>query len=210
MAPTRKPTLDAPALDVSDCLADPFDQFAVWFMAIQSSGHAEPTAMTLATVDAHGQPSARVVLLKGFDQQGFVFFSNYASRKAGELAGDARAALLFYWDQSLRQVRIEGRVERVSEPESDEYFATRPRASQIGAWASPQSAPLADRAALERRVAEFTARFGAEPVPRPPHWGGYRVVPMRFEFWQGRTSRLHDRIVYLRAAQGWTRSRIAP
>lgn len=201
---------DAPALDVADCRPDPFDQFAEWFVAVQAAGYAEPTAMTLATVDAHGQPSARVVLLKGFDRQGFVFFTNYASRKGQELEASGRAGLLFYWERQMRQVRIEGGVERVSPQESDEYFATRPRASQVGAWASPQSAPLADRAALERRVEELEARFGAEPVPRPPHWGGYRLAPNRFEFWQGRASRLHDRVVYARGAGGWTRSRIAP
>jgi pyridoxamine 5'-phosphate oxidase len=199
-----------PALDLHDCRPDPFDQFAEWFMAVQSAGYVEPTAMTLATVDAHGQPSARVVLLKGFDKQGFVFFTNYASRKGQELEASARAGLLFFWDRQMRQVRIEGAVARVTDAESDEYFASRPRGSQIGAWASPQSAPLADRDELERRVTRYAEQFGPAPVPRPPHWGGYRVVPNRFEFWQGRQSRLHDRVVYLRGDAGWTRSRIAP
>ena len=197
------------ALDVADCKPDPLDQFADWFLQVQGAGYAEPTAMTLATVDGRGQPSARIVLLKGFDQRGFAFYTNYTSRKGQELEASGRAALLFYWDKQMRQVRIEGAVERVAASESDEYFATRPRGSQVGAWASPQSAPIADRASLEKRVAQFTERFGAEPVPRPSHWGGYRIVPDRFEFWQGRASRLHDRVVYLRDG-GWTRSRIAP
>lgn len=203
-------TAPDPALDPRDCRPDPFDQFADWFMAVQSAGYVEPTAMTLATVDADGQPSARVVLLKGFDKHGFVFFTNYTSRKAQDLAARGRAGLLFFWDKEMRQVRIEGTIGKVSAGESDEYFATRPRGSQIGAWASPQSAPIVDRGELEQRVARHEAEFGQGPIPRPPHWGGYRVVPVRFEFWQGRASRLHDRVVYARGADGWTRSRIAP
>jgi len=199
-----------PALDLSACRPDPFDQFAEWFVAVQGGGYAEPTAMTLATVDERGQPNARVVLLKGYDKRGFVFFTNYASRKGRELDAGGRAGLLFYWDREMRQVRIEGTVGKVGAAESDEYFATRPRGSQLGAWASPQSAPLADRDELERRVARYAEQFDAGPVPRPPHWGGYRVVPERFEFWQGRKSRLHDRVVYVRGAAGWTLSRIAP
>ena len=197
-------------LDERDCAADPFDQFARWFTEWQAAGAIEPTAMTLATVDGAGQPSARVVLLKGWDAQGFVFFTNYDSRKGRELDAGARVALLFYWDRLARQIRVEGVAERVTATESDEYFATRPRGSQIGAWASPQSQPISDRATLEAAVQAFETRTGAGPVPRPQHWGGYRVVPVRFEFWQGRGSRLHDRIVYARSASGWTRSRIAP
>lgn len=199
-----------PQLHLSDCRPDPFDQFTDWFIPAQSAGYVEPTAMTLATVDEDGQPSARVVLLKGYDKQGFVFFTNYASRKGQDLRASERAGLLFFWDKAMRQVRIEGWVEKVSAAESDEYFATRPRGSQLGAWASPQSMRIADRAELEQRVAQFAAEFDAAPVPRPPHWGGYRVIPNRFEFWQGRASRLHDRVVYARGTDGWTLSRIAP
>jgi pyridoxamine 5'-phosphate oxidase len=197
-------------LDERECARDPFEQFARWFADWQAAAPVEPNAMTLATVDGGGQPSARVVLLKGVDPQGFVFFTNYESRKAGELASAARAGLLFYWDRLHRQVRLEGRVERVSAAESDEYFATRPRGSQVGAWASPQSRPLAARATLEAEVRAVEARFGTGPIPRPPHWGGFRLRPERFEFWQGRESRLHDRIVYTRSAGGWSMSRIAP
>ena len=193
-----------------DCASDPFDQFARWFADWQAAAPIEPTAMTLATVDATGQPSARVVLLKGYDKQGFVFFTNYQSRKGLELAAAPRAGLLFFWDRLARQVRVEGAVERVSAAESDEYFATRPRGSQLGAWASPQSRPIPDRDQLEAQVREIEAETAGKPVARPPHWGGYRVRPERFEFWQGRESRLHDRIVYARSASGWTRSRIAP
>ncbi len=198
------------SLDERDCAADPFDQFARWFAEWQAAGAVDPTAMMLATVDGAGQPSARVVLLKGYDQQGFVFFTNYESRKGAELTAAPRAGLLFFWDTLARQVRIEGRVERVGAAESDEYFATRPRGSQIGAWASPQSRPIAERATLEAAVKAVEAKAGAAPIARPPHWGGYRVTPERFEFWQGRESRLHDRIVYARGVGGWTMSRIAP
>lgn len=198
------------SLDELDCAADPVDQFAHWFGEWQAEGPIEPTAMTLATVAADGQPSARVVLLKGYDKQGFVFFSNYESRKGRELGAAPRAGLLFFWDSLSRQVRIEGGVERVSAAESDEYFATRPRGSQLGAWASPQSAELVGRTELEERLRATERRFGAGPIPRPPHWGGYRVRPTHFEFWQGRDSRLHDRIVYTRGASGWSLSRIAP
>jgi pyridoxamine 5'-phosphate oxidase len=197
-------------LDESHVAADPFAQFERWFHAATASGVHLPNAMTLATADAAGRPSARAVLLKGFDSAGFVFFTNYASRKGRELSANPYAGLLFSWEELERQVRIDGRVERVPEAESDEYFATRPLGSRLGAWASPQSEVVPDRAALEARVAEVKHRFG-DAVPRPPHWGGFRLVPEEIEFWQGRENRLHDRIRFRRAAAaGWTIERLAP
>lgn len=165
--------------------------------------------MTLATVDATGRPAARIVLLKGVDARGFVFHTNYASRKGRDLDADPRVALLFFWAELERQVRIEGTAERASAAESDAYFAARPRGSQISAWASPQSAPVPDRAWLEMQVAAVQARFASD-VPRPSNWGGIRVVPSRFEFWQGRESRLHDRLVWTREGDRWTIGRLAP
>jgi pyridoxamine 5'-phosphate oxidase len=198
-------------LSEQDAAADPFEQFDRWYQPILREDLVETGAMTLATVDAQGRPVARIVGLRGHDRRGFVFYTNYQGRKARELEASGRAALLFYWDRFHRQVRIEGRVERVTAAESDAYFATRPRGSQIGAWASPQSETLADRRALEALCAEIERRHAGGQVPRPPHWGGYRVVPEYFEFWQGRDSRLHDRIVYTPGADGgWMRSRLAP
>lgn len=193
----------------SEVAASPFDQFRVWFDEATRSDEAEPTAMTLATVDQDGQPSARIVLLKGMDDNGFVFFTNYLSRKGKDLAAHPKAALLFFWPRLERQVRIEGRVERLPEAESDTYYASRPVSSRIGAWASEQSNEIASREVLEQRLAEFERKFGDNP-PRPPHWGGLRLVPSAFEFWQGRPSRLHDRIVYLPAEKGWRIARLAP
>jgi pyridoxamine 5'-phosphate oxidase len=201
----KRETLDERAVD-----RDPFAQFARWFDEAVAARLPEPNAMTLATVGPDGRPSARIVLLKGVDPRGLAFFTNYDSRKARELPDGAHAALLFYWHELERQVRIEGRVERIGAAESDTYFASRPRASRIGAWASPQSRVIADRAWLEQRFAEAQARFPGDDVPRPPHWGGYRVVPESFEFWQGRASRLHDRIAYRRASGDWTVVRLAP
>jgi pyridoxamine 5'-phosphate oxidase len=176
----------------------------------------EPTAVTLATVGDDGRPSARVVLLKGLDDSGLTLYTNYESRKGRQMESRPWAAVVMFWPELERQVRFEGRVERVSESESDAYFASRPRGSRLGAWASPQSREIATREALEARLEEVIDRFGGadgdEPVPRPPHWGGYRLVPIRVELWQGRTSRLHDRFLYTRDAPGetWTRTRLAP
>ena len=197
------------ALDESHADADPIRQFAHWWDEAINSQLPEPNAMTLATADASGRPSARVVLLKGFDDNGFVFFTNYESRKGAELAANPRAALLFFWPELERQVRVDGEVERVSAAESDAYFRSRPLASRIGAWASPQSRPISGRAWLMARVAEMGVRHGLNP-DRPPHWGGFRVRPQAIEFWQGRPSRLHDRLLYTRDAGAWQRQRLAP
>jgi pyridoxamine 5'-phosphate oxidase len=190
---------------------DPFEQFRRWLAEAQAAGLYEPLAMTLATANADGQPSARMVLLRGFDQRGFTFFTNYRSRKAGELAINPRAALVFWWGILERQVRIEGRIELVSADESDVYFASRPEGSRLGAWASPQSQVIPDREFLVRRMEEFTAQFPNGCVPRPPQWGGYRLVPENLEFWQGQPNRLHDRLRYRRASESqWLIERLAP
>ena len=190
--------------------SDPVAQFAQWYERAQSAVKPLPDAVALATATRAGQPSLRMVLLKGFDAHGFVFYTNYRSRKGRELARNPRATLLFYWGVIERQVRIDGRVEKLMARESDDYFATRPRGGQLSAWASPQSAVEAGRGALERRFAAFARKYPAA-VPRPPHWGGYRLVPEAFEFWQGREDRLHDRILYRRARNGrWRIERLAP
>jgi len=199
------------ALDEHDVDRDPMRQFARWFDEAVAARLPEPNAMTLATIGEDGRPAARIVLLKQVDARGLVFFTNYDSRKGRELARDPHAALTFLWMELERQVRVEGTTERVEAALSDRYFASRPRLSRLGAWASPQSAPLAARADLEARFAAVAARYPDDaPMPRPPHWGGYRLVPDRFEFWQGRPSRLHDRIEYRRADHGWTLRRLAP
>jgi pyridoxamine 5'-phosphate oxidase len=190
--------------------SDPVAQFAQWYERAQAAVKPLPHAVALATATGAGHPSLRMVLLKGFDAHGFVFYTNYRSRKGRELARNPRATLLFHWGEIERQVRIDGRVEKLTARESDEYFATRPRGSQLAAWASPQSAVVARRDPLERRFAAFARKYPAA-VPRPPHWGGYRLVPQAFEFWQGREDRLHDRVLYRRARGGrWRIDRLAP
>jgi pyridoxamine 5'-phosphate oxidase len=196
----------------SDAAPDPVEQFRTWFDEALAADLHEPNAMTLATATPEGRPSARIVLLKGFDEQGFVFYTNYEGRKSRELEINPYCALVFYWGELERQVRIEGRAFRVSENRSDAYFASRPRGSQLGAWASEQSRPVHDRGALEERLRELEAEYeGRGEVPRPPFWGGYRVEPEVIEFWQGRENRLHDRLVYRRSDDGgWRRERLQP
>ena len=189
---------------------DPFQLFDAWFAEARASEPNDPNAMALATADARGYPSVRIVLLKGHDARGFVFYTNYASRKADDLAAVPRAALLFHWKSLRRQVRIEGDVARVSEAESDEYFATRPRDSQLGAWASDQSRPLDARETFEARFEATRARYEGGEVPRPPHWGGYRLVPERIEFWTDRQYRLHERRLFQRGPDGWHEGLLYP
>jgi len=198
------------ALAEADVDADPVVQFGRWFEQAEQAGLLEPHAMTLATATPDGRPSARMVLLRGFDERGFCFYTNYESRKAAELAANPRAALVFWWDKLERQVRIEGTVERTSRAESEAYFASRPPGSQLSAAVSPQSRVIGDRAALERRVADLATAVPDGHVPLPDFWGGYRLAHEVVEFWQGRPNRLHDRLRYRRVGDTWRIERLAP
>ncbi len=200
------------ALDEHGIDRDPFQQFTIWYDEAVAAGLPEPEAMTLSTATLEGQPSARIVLLRGYDERGFCFFSNYSSQKGQELAANPYAAVTFHWVELERQVRIAGRVEKVTEAESDAYFQSRPSQSRIGAWSSPQSNVISSRDALEELFEKYQEQYLDETaIPRPEHWGGYRVIPERIEFWQGRPNRLHDRLRFIRIDQGpWTLQRLAP
>ncbi len=197
-------------LDEASIARDPFEQFRAWLDDALAAGLIEPNGMTLATVDADGRPSARVVLLRGFDRRGFTFFTNYESRKGRELDAHPWATLAFWWGALERQVRIEGRAERVDAETSDAYFRLRPRGHQLGSWASRQSAVVPDRASLEEQMRIQEERFAGRDVDRPPYWGGYRITPSAFEFWQGRPDRLHDRILYRGGEPDWQFVRLSP
>jgi pyridoxamine 5'-phosphate oxidase len=207
---SRRIEYETAGLDLEDLADDPVTQWWEWYDQAVDAGCTEPNAMTLATVDDTGAPDARVVLVRGADERGFTFFTNYRSHKGGQLAGRPDAALVFAWLELHRQVRIRGTVEQVEPAESDAYFDSRPRGSQVGAWASPQSQVLRDRAELDARVADVVARYGDDAIPRPAHWGGYRLRPHTVEFWQGRPSRLHDRLRFRLDAGVWVVERLSP
>ncbi|MDP2119748.1 MAG: pyridoxamine 5'-phosphate oxidase [Hoeflea sp.] len=190
--------------------AEPYRLFAQWLEDATASEPNDPNALALATVDAEGMPDVRMVLLKGFDERGFVFYTNFESAKGREILGSMKAAMCFHWKSLRRQVRVRGPVEQVSDAEADEYYASRPRGSRIGAWASRQSRPLESRFALEKAVAEYTARHAIGEIPRPPHWSGFRIVPQSIEFWHDRPFRLHDRVVFTRSPENWDKTRLYP
>jgi pyridoxamine 5'-phosphate oxidase len=194
----------------ADAATDPYTQFGQWWLEAVESKIEEVNAMTLATATVDGFPSARIVLLKGYDKNGFVFFTNYQSQKGQEIAANPKACLLFFWKELERQVRIEGSIEKISAADSEIYFKSRPLGSRIGAWCSPQSTVIKDRSILDKNVTHFTNKFINEEVPRPEHWGGYIVKPTAIEFWQGRSSRLHDRLRYTAISEGWKLERLAP
>lgn len=198
------------SFDEKDAASDPFDQFDSWWQEATSSDIDEVNAMTLGTVNANGNVSTRIVLLKGYSREGFVFFTNYHSSKGSAIAAHPQVSLLFFWKELERQVRIEGIAEKISPEDSDTYFNSRPEGSKIGAWASPQSSIIESRAILEKNVVKYTAAFEGSDIPRPDHWGGYIVKPNTIEFWQGRSSRLHDRIRYQKENSDWIRERLAP
>lgn len=206
----RRVQYETTGLDRADLQADPIDQFSRWYDDAATAEIAEPNAFTLSTVDHHGSPNARIVLARGVDTRGITFFTNYNGAKSQELAAGAGAAGTFAWLDLHRQVRVRGDVVRLSDAESDAYFASRPRESQLGAWASPQSEVITDRTVLDARLADVRSRFGEAPIPRPVFWGGWLLSPTEWEFWQGRPSRLHDRFRYVRTSESWTISRLAP
>lgn len=206
----RKGVAVTKGLHEKDLDADPFVQFRRWFEAARKTGLAHPEAMSAATATPDGKPCVRTVLLKACDERGFCFYTNYESRKGSELAANPRATLLFYWEPYERQVRIEGRIEKMSEEESRAYFHSRPRGSQIGAWASAQSAMIENREELQRQVVKYRTQFKGQRIPLPPFWGGYRCVPDTIEFWQGRANRLHDRLCYIKDNGAWKIVRLAP
>ncbi len=208
---TSRISYEKGALDEATVARDPFAQFTLWLdEAVATEGLVEPNAVSVASVAPDGQPSLRVVLLRGYDERGFVFFTNYDSRKGRELDGTGKAAMLFYWGALERQIRIDGHVARIAPDESDAYFAKRPRGHRLGAWASKQSAVVEGRVVLEAQMAAEDARFAEMDVPRPPYWGGYRVTPHAFEYWQGRRNRVHDRIAYVRDGTAWSIVRLSP